>query len=393
MPAAKLIGSDRVESRAAPEIKIARPDAGARPRLPALTTLRFFAALHVVLFHMKVVKILDGGPWWYQNFASIGYVGVNFFFVLSGFILVYTYAGPSLDPRQFWQARWARIYPAYVLSLIVAAPFFFFAVGHLDLPFFAWSKAHLAGACILTLGLMQAWIPQAALTWNPVCWSLSVEAFFYGLFPLLLPWGKRAPALRLVLWIMACWMISLSFSLAYILVHPDSLDQINSLATNLFWKNVLSFNPLVRLPEFLVGMLACRLFLSGRGERRLAAALVMSGLLGVAVVTLLAGWIPNPVISTGLLSPAFAAIIYGFALRPRWLSFLEARWLLRLGNASYSLYLLHSIILAKAFAALSNLPGWIRVAGSLGAAVGAALLSYDWIEEPARRVLRPHKRR
>ena len=93
-----------------------------RPRLHALTTLRFFAALHVVLFHMRVIGILPGGPWWYQNFASIGFVGVNFFFVLSGFILVYTYDGPSLNVRRFWWARFARIYPAYILSLIVAAP-------------------------------------------------------------------------------------------------------------------------------------------------------------------------------------------------------------------------------------------------------------------------------
>src|SRR5207244_8397484 len=76
-----------------------------RPKLKALTTLRFFAALHVVLFHMRVVGILGGGQWWYQNFASIGYIGVNCFFVLSGFILVYTYSGPNLNVRRFWQAR------------------------------------------------------------------------------------------------------------------------------------------------------------------------------------------------------------------------------------------------------------------------------------------------
>ena len=112
-----------------------------RPRLDSLTTLRFFAAVHVVLFHMRVTKILDGGPWWYQNFASIGYVGVNFFFVLSGFILVYTYDGFPLRARQFWQARFARIYPAYVVSLMAAAPFFFFAVRHLNLPFLRGAKS------------------------------------------------------------------------------------------------------------------------------------------------------------------------------------------------------------------------------------------------------------
>jgi hypothetical protein len=67
-----------------------------RPRLEGLTTLRFLAALHVILFHLKVEGIIAGGPWWYQNFAGIGYIGVNFFFVLSGFILVYTYSRTTL---------------------------------------------------------------------------------------------------------------------------------------------------------------------------------------------------------------------------------------------------------------------------------------------------------
>ena len=381
-----------VKAPVAPEDKSALLGPPVRPRLGALTTLRFFAALHVVLFHMRVVRILDGGPWWYQNFAGIGYVGVNFFFVLSGFILVYTYAGPPLNTQRFWQARFARIYPAYVLSLIVSAPFFFFAVRHLDLPFFAWSKQHLSVACILTVGLLQAWVPQAALTWNSVCWSLSVEAFFYGVFPLLLRWCKKLSDQRLVLWSIGCWLVSLSFSLAYVISHPDGLQKINSPETTLFWKNVLSFNPLARLPEFVIGMLACRLFLAGRRNRRFATTLVLSGLAGVAIVTMLADKIPNPVISTGLLSPAFAAIIYGLALRPRWSSFLESPMLVLLGDASYSLYLLHSIVITWAFDTVPFLPWWARAAGSMGAAVGASLLCYVLIEKPARRVLRPKGR-
>jgi len=58
-----------------------------RPRLPALTSLRFFAALHVVFFHFLAFKIVSSEGWLGQ-ISSIGYVGVCFFFVLSGFILV-----------------------------------------------------------------------------------------------------------------------------------------------------------------------------------------------------------------------------------------------------------------------------------------------------------------
>lgn len=361
-----------------------------RPRLHAITSLRFFAALHVVLFHMRVVGILPGGPWWYQNFASIGYVGVNFFFVLSGFILVYTYEGSELKARNFWWARFARIYPAYLLSLIVAAPFFFFALRHLDLPFYVWSAQHTFWACTLTLSLLQAWAPQGALTWNSVSWSLSVEAFFYLLFPFLLSRSKKLSTTSLSLGILALWLISLSLSFGYVVLHPDGLDKVNSPETTLFWKNILSFNPLVRLPEFMIGMLTGRLFLAGVAKKELTPPLILAGLAVFAGVVCFADRIPNPVISTGLLSPAFAAIIFGAAQQPRWTGFLANRWLVLLGDASYSLYLLHSLLIARAFDRLAQFSWPFRVAGCLTVAIGASLLSYRLVEEPIRRLLR-HK--
>jgi peptidoglycan/LPS O-acetylase OafA/YrhL len=53
----------------------------------------------------------------------VGYVGVNWFFVLSGFILAYSYAGRALELGSFWRARWARVYPAYFVSLCLTARF------------------------------------------------------------------------------------------------------------------------------------------------------------------------------------------------------------------------------------------------------------------------------
>src|SRR5215472_16908378 len=86
----------------------------ARPKLNALTSLRFFAAMHVVIFHLTG---LVHGPKWYQKLASVGHLGVTFFFVLFGFILVYTYVDSPVSRYHFWQARFARIYPAYAVAL------------------------------------------------------------------------------------------------------------------------------------------------------------------------------------------------------------------------------------------------------------------------------------
>lgn len=362
------------------------------PRLEGLTTLRFLAAFHVILFHLKVQGIVTGGPWWYQNFAGIGYIGVNFFFVLSGFILVYTYSKSDLDPKRFWRARFARIYPAYILSLAVTASGFVYALQHLSLPFFAWSQRHVLLAVLATLFLLQAWIPQGALTWNPVCWSLSVEAFFYSLFPFLLRRTRAYSDRKLLLGIAAFSLLSLAISIAYLVFHPDGADKINSTEVTLFWKNLLSFNPIARLPEFVVGMLTGRLFLAGNRNPRRGSVCVLAGTATIVLITGLASTIPNPLISAGFLSPAFAAIIFGVAQQPGWTHFLTFRPLVLLGEASYSLYLLHSFVIEKTFELTPNLPHEFQVGVCVVAALGASLASYKFIEEPARKVLRPKAR-
>jgi peptidoglycan/LPS O-acetylase OafA/YrhL len=98
-----------------------------------------------------------------------------------------------------------------------------------------------------------------------------------------------------------------------------------------------------------------------------------------------------PAISPGFLAPAFAAIIYALALRPRWSLFLEARWLLKLGDASYSLYMLHSVVLVAVWAITPDLPGWPRVGVAFAATLITSLLAYSLVERPARNWLSPGK--
>jgi peptidoglycan/LPS O-acetylase OafA/YrhL len=109
----------------------------------------------------------------------------------------------------------------------------------------------------------------------------------------------------------------------------------------------------------------------------------------LAVLVVIADRMPRTLISAGIVSPAFAAIIFGLALEPRWARVLEGRWLVLLGEASYSLYLLHSFVILLAFNLLPGLPAVLRVILSVAAAIGAALLCFTLIERPARRRLRP----
>lgn len=366
-----------------------------RPRLPALTSLRFFAALHVVFFHLQAMKIMTK-PGWFHDLASIGYVGVSLFFVLSGFILVYTYAGRTTTLGEFWRARFARVYPAYLFSLLITAPFFFIAVVKFDVPFFYWAKTHLKLAAFLELTLLQAWVPPAALVWNAVAWSLSVEAFFYLLFPFLLKVYAKLSRAQLLSAAVFSWFVTLAISGAYVWRKPDGLAYVDSDTLTVFWLNVVKFHPLARLPEFLIGMACGFLFLRTRANSKLALPLVLAALFGFGLVAHYSARIPYPVLHTSLLAPAFAAIVYGLALQPRWVGFLNVRPMVLLGDASYSLYLLHSTILGMYF--FDPKSGGIRT-NSLSSILLAiaiicaiSLLVYRFIEEPARRKLRGKKK-
>jgi len=367
---------------------------GPRPRLPALTSLRFFAALHVVFFHLLAMKVL-WSKGWLMRISSIGYVGVSFFFVLSGFILVYTYAGRDTSPKEFWRARVARIYPAYLFSLLVTAPFFIYGSLFLKVPLFEWASAHFKLVLVLVPLLLQAWMPLAALAWNAVAWSLSDEAVFYIGFPFLLKRILRLGAGGLALVAAGCWILSVGITSLYTLANPDRLQVMDADVVNAFWLNTVKFHPLVRLPEFLLGMACGAIFLKSKQDRRLALPLVLGGIAMCGAVAANAERLPYPVLHTSLLAPAFAAIIYGFALAPRWASVLSFRPCEFLGDASYSLYLLHSMMVWPFFYTQFNEPRH-RTYGGIFAylllAVSVSGLVYRFIEEPARRKLRGKKK-
>ena len=368
-------------------------DEASRPRLPALTSLRFFAALHVFIFHVLAMGAVFG-PAWYQRLASIGYVGVSFFFVLSGFILVYTYAGKEIRARDFWRARFARVYPAYAVALVLTIPWFLFAVQHyndIKLEFMAFEAAHFKLAALLEILLLQSWVPPAALSWNAVGWSLSVEAFFYLLFPFLILRYSRFSRKQLFAIMLVCWLASNLISTSYTILRPDGIVNPDSTVYT-SWMHVVKFFPPSRLPEFLLGMAAGFVFLRSPRNERIALPLIAIGTVAVALVAVFSSKIPYAIIHTALLSPAFASIVYGVALRPRWTSILENRLLVLFGDASYSMYLIHANVVFTFFHTQTGEvrnASWVGLMECLAIVLVMSIVIYRFIEEPARRKLRP----
>ena len=355
-PLAALLRRERASdsgAKPASGVVVARP----RPHLRALTGLRFLAAAHVFLYHTTAWRT------WTTLLASkvvsTGYVAVGFFFLLSGFILTYAHAGPGaawgpgpvvlgrvrrLGAADFYARRFARIYPAYLFALALIAPTFL------------WHTYRTLGAAVLAqqsfpvLLLVQAFLPSVAMSWNPPAWSLSAEAFFYALFPFVAPRLVALERRGAVLALLGLYALTFVGPLLYLGLAPDGPGAASH-DTYSFWLNTLRYNPIVRLPEFLMGIVLGRLYLES--ERHPAAQSVLRSTpaatafsLGAALLILgslvVSPSVPYPLLHNGLLAPAFALLIVSLAAnRGPLAAWLGSPPMVLLGEASYSLYLIH----------------------------------------------------
>jgi len=374
-----------------------------RSPLPAVTGVRFFLALWVIALHMTTVNIpfrdlVSHCPSFVGKVIAAGASAVGVFFLLSGFVLAYNYdLGKKWDAAvrlRFWAARLARIYPVYLLAVFLAIPSLIAGI----------VKAHSVDRYAVTTGLaamlllLQAWIPNDALFLVGPAWSLSAEAFFYICFPFLgkLLWKIERRSLNWLalagLWLTACLT-------SYLIAIWKAPFFLSSALPETAWTEVIKFDPAVRLPEFLAGVVLCRIFLSLE-QRKPSSSLLRNGTF-LSLCGLAAGMfalshvyqLPPALLHDGLLLPATATIILGLSLGGGWL----VRWLSRprivlLGQMSYAMYLLHLPLYSFAAAANKRLVHNRTEAGIsfvlyLAVLLGVCYLAFYKIEEPSRRAI------
>ncbi len=341
--------------------------------LPALTGVRFVAAAHVVIYHALRPLVVDANTPWARVLAA-GPSAVTLFFVLSGFVLTWSLPDGPLGARQFFRARLARIVPVYWLALLVVLPLGAIAraKGIVVDPLGPWS--FIAVACGV-----QAWLPQAALRWNPPAWSLSCELFFYALLPFVVPALMRARRITSGAFVIAAWTLALAIAWAAQsaagVVDARITDDTPLLA-------LLKFFPPLRAPEFFFGVWAALLCRRGVRVPRVAAPLAIAA--SVAVVA--SGTAPAVALHNGLLAPLFAVLVMGLADRDAPLArALSTRALVLLGHASYALYLLHVPLMVWTAAMLrttSLQPLPALLAGALSVPVAIVVLLT--VERPLR---------
>ncbi len=352
-----------------------------RGDLPALTGLRFLAAFHVVIYHaLRPVVVDESGP--LARFAAAGPVAVTLFFVLSGFVLSWVY-GPAVDDkRAFARARFARIAPVYWLALLVALP-----IGAAARSKGIVTDALGARSLLLVATGLQAWVPPAALRWNPPAWSLSCELFFYALFPFVLPLLHRRMSARAgALAAGAVWLAGLALPIVYLALDPDGLGHAPRIVDEGSWLNAVKLSPLARLPDFLVGVAAARFFVDGRRVPAWATLVALA----VTVAVPASGLVPSLVVHNGLLAPVFVVVVMGLAGGGGPVArALSAKPMRLLGDASYALYLLHVPVFLWALALLHVRelpPATALAAGVIAVPLSVAVLVF--VERPLRARLR-----
>jgi len=403
---------------------------GRRPDVPALTGLRFLAAFSVLLAHGLSATVANNEPpkgavlWLMQ---SSGF-GMTLFFVLSGFVIHYNYAGLVTDGRwrgiaAFFWARFARLYPLFLLMMLVyvlvSQRHVGYWTGHPEkinaifqaLPYFllsiqSWIYKLIDGGSLL----------YAIRGGSPPTWSISTEWFFYFAYPLIAWLILRVRAPAIILFVVGLWCVLWT---AFSTGLYDRTPQIDAWAVGRFgpiagvqnhedsfvlW--LLYVSPYLRIGEFVLGALTAQLYAAlqrrdvTRRENVFGGALFWAAALSVLLVNYLeySPDVPMTIfrkmnMNFGL-APSVALLVFCAArYRGAASRLLTSRPAIALGEASYSIYLVHSIVLISAVKLTGNVVhgtayNVVKLIVLMAIVVAISLLLYAYYEAPARSWLR-----
>ena len=342
-------------------------DRAAVHELRALTGVRGIAAWVVVFYHIRMS--IAGLPLPVRDVFAKGYLAVDFFFLLSGFVIWLTRSdrirtGGAASIPSFLQKRIARIWPLHLVTLggAVALALLLRATGRSDPQF-------VLPELPLHILLLQNWGFTHHLAWNDPAWSISAELGAYLLFPVLVmavDW-RRLPTLALLI-VASGLLVGL-----HLAMNAPSLGT-----------DIPRYGLLRCLVEFTTGSIVCALWLRWRGALRAPLWVALAAMLAAG------SWIAGA--SETLVVPAlFAVVLLLLALTAgkRGNPF-ELRWTHYLGEISYATYLSH-FILWKAFKLVfvsdATAVSPMYVALYLGSVLLVSIALYHLIERPAQRWL------
>lgn len=345
-----------------------------------LTSLRFFFAMMVFVSHMWILK--EDSPFMRQLYADIfyeGYIGVSFFFILSGFVLAYNYHDKMLSGQikfsQFWLARFARIYPLHLLTLLIAIPLSFTG-----------NATEWVNRFVLNIFLIQSFVPSDDIYFyfNSVSWSISDEWFFYLMFPFLVFFMLKRRYLKFLAFLL--------------LLIPIGLF----LVKESYHEKYFYINPLLRLGDFLIGKMLFRVYRKRKDNEILnntntATFAEIGSIILLSIFLYFHGDVSQGFRYSCYYWLPMIVLIYTFAYSKGLISkLLSHKTLVYLGEISFGLYMIHMLVFRYYQYISQKVPSiaWMFPRNQTGAwiilaiSLIASMLSYKYIEIPANKFIK-----
>lgn len=367
-------------------------------KLNALTSLRFFAAVAIVIEHTKDAFHATA---WIHSPVPYDY-GVSMFFVLSGFILSYNYRSiDSLaETYRFYVARFARIWPLHIAALLLNM-----ALIPISARYVNGDTSHWVRITTANVFLVQSWIPEAAyfFSLNAVSWSVSTELFFYLMFPVLRHnWSKTWHWKSVAVIAASCSVLAIASAVN---VAPLDFKEAMRVSNT----GIAYISPFVRIIEFVIGMLAASVYAKlsqfCRGGVMIWTALEAATFFLIPFMwnhtQNLANKIAGHDVSLGVwngflahsgAAPAFAIIIVVMALGRGLISkALSLRPLVLLGEASFAMYLIHQTLIGFFYLNRPKFDAFPDLALCIGywaLTIAASFALWQFVEKPCRRIIR-----
>jgi peptidoglycan/LPS O-acetylase OafA/YrhL len=353
-----------------------------RTEIRALTSLRGVAALAVVIYHFRrefgAAIDLDA----YTSFFASGYLWVDFFFVLSGFVMAYVYGGEFADNlqfsgyRTFLLRRLGRIYPLHVFMLLCFIPteaVKFMVHTSANPPF----SVNSPDTILANLLLIQAWGIYDHYTWNTPSWSISTEWFAYLVFPAIALFAWR---LRRLLGLLSA--VGICIAGLFVVEIISGTGNINFGVSGLMLLRCLF--------SFAMGVTVYRFF--GTGSSSVKAAVGSDASLAASLLAVVFAMHTRAddlaVIAIFVWIVASASLNEGNVR-----AFLSLRPLYFLGTISYSIYLTHAFVMRVWQAAFEVVwhgvivtsEAYIIMVALVFVVIGVSTLTYRFVEQPGRK--------
>jgi peptidoglycan/LPS O-acetylase OafA/YrhL len=359
--------------------------------LSNLTPLRGFAAIWVVVFHFQAT-IMNFNAINHTHLVAKGYMMVDLFFIMSGFIISHVYQ-QSFQPvlssknfRRFIVARFARVYPLHFFTLLILVL--------LIAPGGNWNPVDDPKAIPTNLLLIHSFGIHKVFTWNVPSWSISAEWWAYMVFPLLVIFIYRKK--KLAFGLLGIFAITAYLAIMYWLPRHDPFIPEKVVPHNL--DSTFDYGFLRGLAGFICGMLLYKLYEAGLFRKIFQKDITAVLVIGFTVFCLHLG------INDGLYIILFIVVVYTFALNEGKLhSFCNNRIVQYLGLISYSIYLSQLFAMILVWAIGKRLPGVTYLSDNTATTgfwrgsgyclifmilvIGFSSLTYFTIEKPLRKYI------